>query len=227
MRTMHIRTLAVAGLVFAAVATAAAQKSESGLLTAPQVRELAAKAQTPAEHAQLRDHFAALAERYQADADRFSAKASLPGPPRSSGGFRTHWIKLGETAAAMAKTARELTAFHGQLATGVPATRPADSAHVGHLEQGAGAPAVLSDAQLQKLIADARTPADHGKIDEYFNSVAAKYTADAESHVAMAAAYRGTKSAQAAAHCDRLAEQARTAAAEAKALASEHTSAAK
>jgi hypothetical protein len=227
MRTIHIRSLAVAGLVFAAVAASAAQKPESGVLTAPQVRELVSKAQTPAEHSQLRDHFAALAERYQSDADRFSVKASLPGPPRASTGFRAHWIKLGETAAAMAKTSRELAAFHGQLATGAPATRPADSAHVGHLERGAGAADVLSTAQLQKLIADARTPADHGKIAEYFNSVAAKYTADADSHVAMASAYRGTKSAQAAAHCDRLAEQARTAAVEAKALAAEHASAAK
>ena len=127
----------------------------------------------------------------------------------------------------MAKTARELATFHDKLAAGAPATRPADPSH---LEHGTGAPTVMSDAQLQQLITNARTPADHGKLVEYFTSLATKYSQDADSHAAMAVGYRGNQRSgmiSAVAHCDRLVQQARNAAAEAKALAAEHQALAK
>ena len=233
MRTIGIRVLAAGFLAFAAVAAAtAAQEPAAGLLTRTQVRELAAKASTPAEHSQLRDHFATLAAGYDADAKRFAAKAPLAGNPnrRSGVDYQMHWTRLGQTAAEMAKSARELATFHGTLATGAPATRPADSAHVEHLEGGAGAPTVMTDAQLQRLIASARTPGEHGKLVEYFNSLVTKYSEDAAAHTAMAAGYRGNPRGQmtsAIDHCERLAQQAKTAAAEAKALAGEHQALAK
>ena len=228
MKAIHIRVLAAGVLAFSAIAAAqAAQDAKPGLLTTAQVRELATKASGPSEHAQLRDHFAALAERYEADAKRFSAKAPLAGNPnrRSGVDYQMHWTRLGQTAAEMAKSARELAAFHGKLATGSSATRPADSAHIEHLEHGAGAPAVMSDAQLRQLIASARTPTEHGKLAEYFTSLVTTYTQDADSHAAMAAAYRGNPRGgmvSAADHCDRLVKQGRAAATEAKALAADH-----
>lgn len=230
MTTTRIRTLAAGIFAFAAAgAIAAAQQTGSAdLLTATQVRELAAKASTPAEHAQLRNHFTALAERYDADAKRHAALAKLPGNPNRQvgSGYAMHHTRLSQAAGDMAKSARELTTFHGQLAAGAPATRPADPSR---LEQGAGAPTVMSDAQLQQLITNARTPTDHGKLAEYFTTLATKYSQDADSHAAMAAAYRGNPRGMtsAVAHCDRLVQQAKTASAEAKALAAEHQGVAK
>ena len=228
MRAILTRVVAAGLLAAGAVAAAgAAQQPAPSVLTRTQVRDLAAKAATPAEHGQLRDHFATLATRYEADAKRFAAKAPLAANPnrRSGVDYQRHWTQLGQTAAEMAKSARELAAFHDKLATGAPATRPADSAHVDHLEAGVGAPRKLTDAQLQKLAASARTPSEHGSLVEYFNSLAADYTADASAHAAMAAAYRSNPRGQMTSgitHCERLAQQAKTAAGEAKALAEEH-----
>ena len=232
MTTIRIGVLAAGVLTFAAIAAVgAAQEAPHGLLTASQVRELATKASSPAEHSQLRDHFATLTGRYEADAKRFTATAPPAGNPnrRSGVDYQMHWRRLGQTAADMARSARELAAFHGTLATGAPATRPADSAHVEHLEGGAGAPTVMSDAQLRQLVASARTPAEHGTLVEYFNSLVSKYSQDADSHAAMAAAYRGHPRGMisAADHCDRLVRQGQAAAADAKALAAEHQTMAK
>ena len=226
----RLRLLGV--LTFAAIAAVgAAQEAAPGLLTASQVRELATQASSPAEHSQLRDHFATLAGRYEADATRFAGQAPLAGNPnrRSGVDHQMHWTRLGQTAAEMAKAARELATFHGTRASGAPATRPADSAHVEHLEGGAGAPTVMSDAQLQKLVASARTATEHGKLVEYFSSLATRYSQDADSHAAMAAAYRGNPRGMisAADHCERLVRQGREAATEAKALAAEHQASAK
>lgn len=230
MRAIQVRTVAALGLALAVVATtgAAQQAGNSALLTATQVRDLAAKASTPAEHAQLRDHFTALAEKYEADAKRHAALAKLPGSPRQIvNAYATHHTRLLEAVTDTAKSARELATFHGQLASGAPATRPADPAH---LEHGAGAPTTLSDAQLQQLVANAKTPADHAGLAEYFTSLVTKYSKDADAHAAMAGGYRTNPRASisaAADHCDRLVRQARTAANEAKALAAEHQALAK
>ena len=121
-------------------------------------------------------------------------------------------------------TPRLLRTFHGQLATGAAATRPADSAHLAHLKCGAGAPTVMPDAQLQQLMASARTPTQHGKLVEYFNSLVTNYSQDADSHAAMAAVYRGNprEMVSAADHRERLVRQGRAAATEAKVVAAEH-----
>ena len=232
MRAVIVQALAAGALAAAITAPAAAQpKDSSALLTAAQVRAVATKASTPAEHAQLRDHFLALAEQYDADARRFSTKGLAGNPNRRSGiDYDAQWKRLGETAADMAKSARELAGFHGQLASGAPATHPGDSAHVAHLERGAGAPTVLSDAALQKLVASARTPSDHAMLAEYFTGVAAKYTQDANRHEAMALGYRGNPRStfmSQAADCDRLSKKARMAASDAKGLAAAHEAMAK
>ena len=54
------------------------------------------------------------------------------------------------------------------------------------------------------MAAKASTPADHHALEEYFLTLAKRYTADANEHAATANTYRGTKIAQAAVHCDRL-----------------------
>ena len=54
------------------------------------------------------------------------------------------------------------------------------------------------------MAAKASTPADHRGLEEYFLTLAKRYTAAANEHVAMANTYRGTRIAQAAVHCDRL-----------------------
>lgn len=69
-------------------------------------------------------------------------------------------------------------------------------------------------------------PADHRALAEYFLTVAAGHTAEADAHGRMAQAYRGTanrRGGDPAAHCDRLVTLARDAAAEARAAATEHS----
>ena len=72
------------------------------------------------------------------------------------------------------------------------------------------------------MAAKARTPADHLALEEYFLTLAKRYTADANEHAAVAQSYRGTKIAQAAAHSDRLVALSRDSAKEATAAAAMH-----
>jgi hypothetical protein len=90
---------------------------------------------------------------------------------------------------------------------------------------------LLTNKQVTELVANAKTPADHIKLQKHFLALAAKYEADADEHVAEAQAYRKnptfreTKSPggpATAAHCDRFAELTREAAKEARELASAH-----
>jgi hypothetical protein len=79
-----------------------------------------------------------------------------------------------------------------------------------------------TDAELSALAARASTPTDHHALEEYFVTASKRYTADANAHVAMAQAYRGTRLVQAADHCDRLARQLRDSAKEATDAAAMH-----
>ncbi len=90
---------------------------------------------------------------------------------------------------------------------------------------------LLTSTQVRELIATARTPADHVKLQNHFLAVAAQYDVDATEHAAEAQAYRQNPSfmdskhpgnAGTAAHCDRFAELDREAAKEARELASTH-----
>ena len=90
---------------------------------------------------------------------------------------------------------------------------------------------VLTNKQVKELVANAKTPADHTKLQKHFLALAAKYEADADEHAAEAQAYRKNPTFMesknpvgpgTAAHCDRFAELTREAAKEARELASAH-----
>ena len=72
------------------------------------------------------------------------------------------------------------------------------------------------------MAAKAGTPDDHRAIERYFLTLAKRDTAEADEHVALAKAYRGTRIAQAAVHHDRLAGLSRDSAKEATAAAEMH-----
>lgn len=81
--------------------------------------------------------------------------------------------------------------------------------------------AVLNSLQVQELVKRGE-PADHARLGAHFAELAGQYAADAKKHTAMARAYRGTRIAQAAAHCDRLVALSRDSAKEATAAAAMH-----
>jgi hypothetical protein len=72
------------------------------------------------------------------------------------------------------------------------------------------------------MAAKASTPADHRALEEYFLTLAKRYTAQASEHATTASTYRGTKVAQAAVHCDNLVRMSRDAAKEATEAAAMH-----
>jgi hypothetical protein len=222
MRAIHIGFLTLAaGALLAFAGSVPAQDKPSALLNAVELRELVTRAE-PADHARLSAHFTALAERYAADAKRHTAMAHafLGTPTRrvAANSAADHCKRLAELNTKSAATVRELAEHHTKLATGLPSIAPRGGAA---FEGGAGAPEP-SDAALSALAAKASTPADHHALEEYFSTAAKRYTADANEHVAMAQAYRGTRNTQAAVHCDRLASLARDSAKEATAAAAIH-----
>ncbi|MEQ1574907.1 MAG: hypothetical protein ABL993_11745 [Vicinamibacterales bacterium] len=221
MTTIRIHALAIGTLALLILAgTAAAQTAASPILNAPEVRRLVASAQ-PGDNARLSGHFAALAERYAAEARRHTAmaKAFVGNPSRSlATGMSAHCTRLAELSTQSATTVRELATYHQKLASGAAATPPAAGAR---FEGGAGAP-TPTDQELNAMAAKARTPADHRALQEYFLTLAKRYTAEADEHVALAQAYRGTRIAQAAVHCDRLISLSRDSAKDATAAAMMH-----
>jgi hypothetical protein len=89
----------------------------------------------------------------------------------------------------------------------------------------------LTSKQVKELIATAKAPADHVKLQKHYLAVAARHEADATDHAADAQAYRKNSTfadskhpggPDTAAHCDRFAELDRQAAKEARDLASAH-----
>jgi hypothetical protein len=222
MRTIHFRSLAlaaVAALTFAA--SGAAQDRAPGLLNNLEVRQLVARAE-PGDQAQLSAHFTALADRYAAEAKRhISMSQSLIGnPSRNLGtGMSAHCKQLANLNTQSETTVRELAAYHANLASGTPATPPKDGAR---FQSGAGAPEPTAK-ELNALAAKASTPAEHRGLEEYFATLAKRYTRDAERHAQFAAAYRNSlRVAHAAVTHDHLAELSRDAAKEATAAAEMH-----
>jgi hypothetical protein len=129
-----------------------------------------------------------------------------------------HCKQLADLNTKSATELRELATYHQTLASGATATPPAGGAR---FEGGAGAPAP-TEQELNAMAAKASTPADHRALEEYFLTLAKRYTADATAHATTASAYRGTKIAQAAVHCDNLVRLSRDAAKEATAAAEMH-----
>ena len=113
---------------------------------------------------------------------------------------------------------RELATYQQKLASGATATPPAGGAR---FEGGAGAPAP-TEQELNAMAAKASTPADHRALEEYFLTLAKRYSADATAHATTASTYRGTRIAQAAVHCDNLVRLSKDAAKEATAAAEMH-----
>ena len=219
MRTISIRSIAAGTLALVALAgTAAAQ---TPILNTLEVRTLVSSTE-PADNARLSAHFAALADRYAADAKRHNAMAQafIAAPTRRvpANTAADHCKRLAALNTKSAETLRELAAHHEKLAAGTVSTSPKGSAR---FQGGAGAPEP-TDAELTALAAKASAPADHRALQEYFLTAAKRYTADANEHIAMAAAYRGTRIAQAAVHCDRLRDLSRDEAKEATAAAEMH-----
>jgi hypothetical protein len=222
MRAIPLRTLAFGILALVALAGAsAAQSPSSPVLDSLEVRKLASSAD-PADNARLSAHFGALADRYEADARRHGdmARAFIAAPTRRAAANTAadHCKRLAALNTRSAETLRALAAHHTKLAAGTPSTPPKDAERF-HSGTGAAEP---GDDELSAVAAKASTPADHHALEEYFQTIAKRYTATANEHVAMAQAYRGTRIAQAAVHCDRLVTLSRDEAKEATAAARLH-----
>ena len=129
-----------------------------------------------------------------------------------------HCKRLAELNTESATTVRELAAYHEKLAAGAAATPPRDGARY---QGGAGA-SEPTEKELNALAAKAGTPAEHHALEEYFLTMAKRYTTAADEHVTLAATFRGTKIAQASAIHDHLARLARDSAKEATAAAEMH-----
>jgi len=115
-----IRSCSIAVGVFAVAAfatQAAAQATQSGILTNLEVRQLITRGE-PADHARLRGHFTALANQYEADAKQHNAmaRAFLLNPGRRVAANRSsdHCKRLEDLATQSAATVRELAVHHGR-----------------------------------------------------------------------------------------------------------------
>lgn len=222
MRRISIRLMAVGTLAVVALAGgAAAQTSSSPILNALEVRKLVSSTE-PADNARLSAHFAALADRYTADARRHNAMAQafIAAPTRRAPANTAadHCKRLATLNKQSADTLRELAAYHEKRAAGAVAAAPKGG---DRFQAGAGAPEP-SDDELSALATRASTPADHHALEEYFQTAPKRYGAAVNEHSSMAQAYRGTRIAQAAVHCDRLVSLSRDEAKEATAAAEMH-----
>jgi hypothetical protein len=222
MRTISIRSVAGAALALATLATSANAQTGSPILNALEIRKLVASAE-PADNARLSAHFAALAERDTREAIRHDAMAQafIEAPTRRTpaNAAADHCKRLATLNRQSADTLRELAAYHEKRAAGAVVAVPKGSAR---FQAGAGAPEP-SDDELSALAARAKTSADHHALAEYFQTASKRYRAAVNEHSSMAQAYRGTRIAQAAVHCDRLVSLSRDEAKEATEAAAMHT----
>jgi len=218
--TTITRFVVAAWTTFALVTTASAQ---TAVLSSLDVQKLVA-ANTPDSNATLARHFTALGDKYGADAASHQemATAYTANANRTvGGGLAVHCKRLSEIATQSAAAAREMASYHDKLAAGASPGVPRDAAR---FDSGKGAPAPTA-TDLHRLATAAHTPADHHALEEYFTTLARKSVAEAETHKAMAGAYRaGVRKgvADPAAHCDRLATLATDAAKEANEAATQH-----
>jgi hypothetical protein len=221
MRTISIRVVAGAALALTALVNSASAQTGSPILNTVEVQKLVASTD-PADNARLSVHFAALAERYAREATRHNAMAQafIAAPTRRTptNAAADHCKRLATLNTKSADTLRELAAYHEKRAAGAVAAVPKGAAR---FQAGAGAPEP-SDDELAALAAKASTPADHHALEEYFQTAAKRYREAVNEHSAMAQAYRGTRIAQAAVHCDRLVSLSQDEAKEATAAAEMH-----
>ena len=221
MTPFTIRT-SLAALAFVACGTGAtlAQVGPSPILDSVRVRQLVAS-EAPADQAMLAAHFTALADRHAAAArlhDRMGKSAATN--PRGNGQeMKVHCQRLAGLERKAAATLRELAAHHAALGGGAASAAPVTGARY-----QAGAEArEPREADLNALAGRAATPADHRALQDYFQTFARQYAAEADGHVGMATLYRATsRLAPVANHCDRLVTELRAAAAEATQAATMH-----
>ena len=221
MRTVHFRSLSIAAIaVLTFAGSVAAQEKPLGLLNSLEVQQLVKRAE-PGDNARLAAHFTALADRYSAEAKRHTSMAQsfVGNPSRNLGsGMSAHCKQIADLNTKSATELRELASYHQKLASGAAATPPTGSASF----EGGAAARVPTDQELNALATKASTPSDHQALEEYFRTLAKRYTADATEHAATANTYRGTKIAQAAVHCDSLVRLSKEEAKEATAAADMH-----
>jgi hypothetical protein len=218
-RTRRHIVLFAAAIAVALTGTVAAYDGDR-LLNTLELRKLVARGDL-ADHARLAAHFLTLSDRYEAEAARHERMASaVPGNPNRTAGadLSGYFRQLAERNTESATTTLDLADYHARLALELDATWPLGG---GRFESGAGARAPTG-AELKALGRQARTPAEHRDLEEYFVTAARGYTAEANAHTAFANAYRGTRLAHAAAHHDHLALTARRAATQAKGAAEMH-----
>jgi hypothetical protein len=214
--THHIRYFAVLVLAFVVFAApAAAQKTT--VLNKLEVQKLVGSSD-PADQARVAAHFTAMADRHEAEAShhRAMAKAAVGNPSRSiSSGMSAHCARLADLDTQAAATLRDLAAHHTKLAAGQPSIAPKGAARY---QSGEGA-RVPTEKELTALARSAKTAADYRALQEYFQTAAKRYSAEADEHQTMAQTYRGTRLSAAAVNCDRLVMLARDSAKEATAAA--------
>lgn len=200
--------------------TATAQDKPSATLNSVEVQQLVKRGE-PGDHARLSAHFSALAEGYTAEAKRHTSMSqSFVGNPSRNlaTGMSVHCKRLAELNTQSATTLKELATHYDKLAAGVSSSQPANAER---FEAGGGAKEP-TDAELNSLAARASTPAEHRALQEYFLTLAKRYTAAATSHSNFAASYVGTRIAHVATVHQRLAALARDSAKEATAAAEVH-----
>jgi hypothetical protein len=187
-----------------------------------ELRQLVDRAE-PADHARLSAHFGALAERYATDAkqhERMAQASTGQAGKSSNAGLAAHCKSLAKADRELEEGARALAAFHKDRAAGASVAAPANTRG---LESGTGAAKPKAD-ELAEFATNAAKTNDHRALSDYFTTLAARYSADADSHQAMSAWYGSPNSRLAGMvpHCDRLAKTARGAAKEAQMAASMH-----
>jgi hypothetical protein len=218
---IHIASVPVGLLAVLSLAgSASAQDMSPMLLNAFEVQQLV-KHGDPSDHARLSSHFAAIGDRYAAESEKHVAMAQSFGgnPNRNLGvGMSAHCTRLAALNTQSAATVRELAAYHQKLASGRPATAPGDAAR---FQGGAGAQQP-TEKELKALAAKASTSRDHRALEEYFTTLAKRYSAEAKEHVALAQTYRGTRIAHEAVQQDWLAKLSREEAKEAAEAATMH-----
>jgi len=213
-------SLATAAFIACSTVAALAQHGPSPLFDSVRVRQLVAS-EAPADQALLAAHFTALAERH-ASAARLheSMGRSAAGNPRGNGQeMKVHCQRLAGLERKASTTLRELAAHHNALSGGVASVAPVSGARY---QTGAEA-RQPTETDMNALVGRAVTPADHRVLQDYFQTFATQYEAEADGHVGMATLYRTTsRLAPVANHCDRLVTELRAAAAEARQAATMH-----
>ena len=219
MRTITVAGIAVMALALLAV-NVSAQSRPAGILHVLDVQTFTDSA-NPDDHARLSFHFAALADRYAATARHQTALAELYASiaNRGSAASSLHYRHLANANSGSAATVRALAAHHERLAAGLASSAPPNSAR---FQAGEGAPEP-TERELDILAAWANTPIEHGVLQEYYLGLASRHIANANAHMTRALGYRGTRIAQAADHCERVAASSRAAARQAGAMAMVHS----